>query len=140
MKRAFTFFSLLIVAVLAFSGCSKRDVIVNEDYWLAKERGEVVYSDSYCNYYVVETASGYSVVRSYSGYKPFEGSVVYGDFSYRGTTDFYNRSSGVVFTGTVTDYWLTYYEAQDAVDYYCPLDGKTSSKSSFRVKTQEIKK
>ena len=134
MKRAFTFSSLLIVAVLFFSGCTKRDVVVNNDYWLSKERGEVVYSDSYCNYYIVESASGYSVVRAYGSYKPFEGSIIYGDFSYRGTFDFYNRSTGVVFTGTVTDYWLSYTEAQDALDYYCPLylDGKTSSKSSFR--------
>ena len=40
----------------------------------------------------------------------------------------YNYSSGVVFTGTVTDYWLSYTEAQDALDYYCPYgksaDGK----------------
>ncbi len=142
MKKAFTFSSLLILSVLLFSGCYKRDVVISEDYWLAKERGEVVYSDSYCNYYVVETASGYSVVRSYGGYKPFEGSIVYGDFNFRGTSDFYNRSSGVVFTGTVTDYWLTYVEAQDAVDYYCPLaiNGKTSSTSGFRSKTEVIKK
>ena|SRR5689334_1040583 len=134
MKKAFTISSLLIVAVLIFAGCTKRDVVVNDDYWLSKERGEVVYSDSYCEYFVIESASGYTVVRSYSGYKPFEGSIVYGDFSYRGTFDFYNRSTGVVFTGTVTDYWLTYAEAQDALDYYCPmyLDGKTSSKSAFR--------
>ena len=142
MKKAFTISSLLILSVLLFSGCYKRDVVVSEDYWLSKERGEVVYSDSYCNYFVVETASGYTIIRSYSGYKPFEGSIVYGDLSFSGTGDFYNRSSGVVFTGTVTDYWLTYFEAQDAIDFYCPLgiNGKTSSKSSFRTKTGEIKK
>ena len=96
----------------------------------------MVYSDSYCNYYVVETASGYTVIRAYGGYKPFEGSIIYGDFSFRGTADIYNRSTGVIFTGTVTDYWLTYFEAQDAVDYYCPLgvNGKTSSTSDFRKK------
>jgi len=144
MKRIFTISSLLILAAVVFAGCYKRDVVAfDEGYWLSKERGEVVYSDTYCNYYVVETASGYSVLRSYGGYKPFEGSIVYGDFSFRGTGDIYNRSTGVVFTGSVTDYWLTYFEAQDAVDYYCPLgfDGKTSSTSNFRKKTTEsIKK
>ena len=142
MKKVFTISSFLILSALLFTGCSKRGGIVSENYWLAKERGEVVYSDSYCSYYVVETGSGYSVLRSYNGYKPFEGSIVYGDFSFRGTGDIYNRSSGVVFTGTVTDYWLTYFEAQDAIDYYCPLgvNGKTSSTSSFRKTTPEIKK
>ena len=111
----------------------------NENYWLSKEKGQVVYSDSYCNYYVVQTGNGYTVVRSYGNYKPYEGNIVYGDFSYKGTADIYNRSTGVVFTGTVTDYWLTHNEALDALDYYSPLgtsNGKTSSdsKSNFRVR------
>jgi hypothetical protein len=139
MKKIFTISSLVLLAAVLFAGCYKRDAGYNdEDYWLSKERGEVVYSDSYCNYYVVQTGHGYTILRSYGGYKPFEGSIVYGDFSYRGTFDVYNYSSDVVFTGTVTDYWLTYFEAQDAIDYYCPLglkaDGKvqSDSKSNFR--------
>lgn len=137
MKRIFTFSSLLILSAIIFAGCYKdRDAGFNENYWLSKERGEVVYSDSYCNYYVVETGSGYTLIRAYGSYKPYEGSIVYGDFSYSGTGDIYNRSTGVIFTGTVTDYWLTYYEAQDFVDYYCPLTyGKQStSTSNFRIK------
>src|SRR5215831_16301753 len=131
MKKTFTLSSLALFTALVFTGCYKRDVGYNENYWLSKEKGQVVYSDSYCSYYVVETASGYTVIRAYGTYKPFEGSVVYGDFSYRGTNDIYNRTTGVIFTGTVTDYWLSYSEAQDALDYYCPLgvNGKTSSTS-----------
>ena len=137
MKKIFTISTLVLLSAIFLTSCYKqRDAGFNEDYWLSKERGEVVYSDSYCNYYVVETASGYTVIRSYGGYKPYEGSIVYGDLSYTGTGDIYNRSSGVVFTGTVTDYWLTYYEAQDMIDYYCPLSaGKQStSTSNFRKK------
>jgi hypothetical protein len=137
MKKIFTISSFLMLTAILFTSCYKqRDVGFNEDYWLSKERGEVVYSDSYCNYYVVETSGGYTVIRSYGGYKPHEGSIVYGDLSYSGTGDIYNRSSGIVFTGTVTDYWLTYYEAQDMIDYYCPLTyGKQStSTSNFRTK------
>ncbi|MBC7947305.1 MAG: hypothetical protein H7Y42_05460 [Chitinophagaceae bacterium] len=137
MKKIFTLSSLAILSLVLFTGCYKeRNVTFNEDYWLSKERGEVVYSDSYCDYFVVETNNGYSVLRSFDGYKPYEGSFVYGDFSYSGTHDVYNRSSGRVFTSTVTDYWLTYYEAQDAVDYYCPyITGRaTSSTSEFRIK------
>src|SRR5258705_12872586 len=101
MKKIFTFSSIALVAAVLFAGCYKRDAGFNESYWLSKERGEVVYSDSYCSYYVVETSSGYTVVRTYGGYKPFEGDLLYGDFSFRGTADIYNRSTGVVFTGTV---------------------------------------
>lgn len=135
MKKIFTMSALVVLSLVIFTGCYKqRDVGFNEDYWLSKERGEVVYSDGYCDYYVVETMNGYTVIRSYDGYKPYEGSIVYGDFSYRGTREIYSRSNGVIFTGSVTDYWLTYYEAQDAVDYYCPLglNAKTTSKSEFR--------
>jgi len=69
----------------------------------------------------VETFNGYNIVRTYGGYKPYEGSIVYGNFSATGTRDFYNRSSGIVYTGTVTDYWLSYVDAQYALDYYCPV-------------------
>ena len=120
MKKLFTLSAIALVAAFLFIGCTKERFPINdESYWLTKERGEVVYSDSYCNYYIVQTYSGYTVVRSYGGYKPFEGSILYGDFSYTGTGDIYNRSSGVVFTGYVVDYWLSYFEAQDELDYYC---------------------
>ncbi len=137
MKKIFTLSAMVLTLSLLFTACVK-DSFNNggfdESYWLAKERGEVVYSDSYCNYLVVETYYGYTIIRAY-GNKPFEGSVVYGNFSNNGTRDFYNRSSGYVFTGAVTDYWLTYAEAQNALDYYCPLYGKGVTrefkKSSF---------
>ena len=122
MKKLFTLSALALVTAFLFIGCTKeRFTTVDESYWLSKERGEVVYSDSYCNYYIVQANSGYTVVRSYGGYKPLEGSILYGDFSYAGTGDIYNRSSGVIFTGYVVDYWLSYSEAQDDLDYYCPL-------------------
>jgi hypothetical protein len=131
MKRIFTLSTIVLAVSLIFSGCIKDTYYnggFNEGYWLAKERGEVVYSDNYCNYYVVETFNGYTIIRTYGNYKPYEGSVVYGNFSYAGTRDIYNRTSGVVFTGTVTDYWLTYNEAQNALDYYCPLYGKNTTR------------
>lgn len=125
MKRIFTLsVSFLLTAVLLTSCIRESFPNDNEEYWLSKEMGEVVYSDSYCNYYVVETFYGYTIIRSYGGYKPYEGSIVYGNFSSAGTKDIYNRSSGIIFTGTVTDYWLSYTDAQYALDYYCPVYGK----------------
>ncbi|MES1197928.1 MAG: hypothetical protein ABUL41_01470 [Chitinophagaceae bacterium] len=133
MKRIFTYSVISIMSFVFLAACTKGRIYnPDESYWLSQERGEVIYSDIYCNYYVVQTYNGYNIVRSYGGYKPFEGSIVYGNFSFSGTRDFYNRSSGVIFTGTVTDYWLSYNGALDAIDYYCPLYGKTSSTSGFR--------
>ena len=109
------------MAVVVLVSCSKRSsgYGYDEDYWLSQERGEVVYSDSYCPYYVVESYNGYAVVRSTSGFTPIEGSTVYGDFSRRGYRDFYNRYDGTIIRGEVTDYWLTYGEAQYLIDNLC---------------------
>lgn len=141
MKRIFTLSALVMVVAIFFSSCV-RDQLPNnnENYWLSKEQGEVIYSDSYCSYYVVETYNGYNIVRAYGSYKPYEGSILYGNFSSNGTRDLYNYSTGVVFTGTVTDYWLSYAEAQDALDYYCPLAGKgTGVKREFKKAVTQFK-
>lgn len=141
MKKIFTLSAVFLLSIVLLSSCYRDTGIIDNDesYWLNKEQGEVVYSDSYCNYYVVETYSGFNVVRSYAGYKPIEGTIVYGNFSSRGSRDMYNYTSGYVFTGTVTDFWLTYNEAQDALDYYCPIYGKDGSgaveKRVFKVST-----
>lgn len=136
MKKIFTLSASLILAIILFSSCVKEHVAVNnENYWLSKEEGQVVYSDPYCNYYVVETYYGYNIIRAYAGYKPYEGDIVYGNFSSIGTRDMYNFSERLVFTGTVTDYWLSYNEALDALDYYCPLYGKGGEKRVFKEST-----
>ena len=119
MKRIFTLSFLTIGLFVFLSGCVKDRSYVDESYWLSKERGEVVYSDSYCPYYIVETANGYTVLRAFGSYKPYEGAIVYGNFSSFGTRDFYNRTSGIVFSAEVQEYWLSYFEAEDAISYYC---------------------
>lgn len=143
MKKIFTLSAFLLLVTILISSCYRDNTVVtnNENYWLNKEQGEVVYSDPYCNYYVVETYYGYNIVRAYAGYKPYEGTIVYGNFSSRGTRDMYNYSNRYVFTGSVTDYWLSYNEAQDALDYYCPIYGKNGNAPEKRVfKESTIKK
>lgn len=136
MKKIFTLSALVLSISIFLASCVKSTVYtgIDESYWLSKERGEVVYSDPYCSYYVVETYYGFNIVQAYGGYKPYEGAMVYGNFSSRGTRDLYNRSTGYIFTGSVTDYWLTYDEAQDALDYYCPLAGKGATRT-FKIST-----
>lgn len=142
MKKIFTLSAGFLLATILLSSCVKETVVVsnNESYWLTKEEGEVVYSDPYCSYYVVETYNGYNILRAYAGYKPYEGDIVYGNFSSAGTRDMYNYSGRFVFTGTVTDYWLSYYQALDALDYYCPVYGKAAEKRVFKESTKFKKK
>ena len=119
MKKIFTLSIITIGLVIFFTGCVKNREYIDESYWLTKERGEVVYSDSFCPYYVVETYNGYAIIRSTSGYAPYEGSIIYGNLSVRGIKDVYNRSEGTIVRGEVTDYWLTYGEAQYLIDNLC---------------------
>ena len=142
MKKIFTLSASFFLAIILLSSCVKDKVVVanDENYWLTKEEGEVVYSDPNCSYYVVATYYGHNIVRSYAGYKPYEGDIVYGNFSSFGTREMYNYSGRFVFTGTVTDYWLSYNEALDALDYYCPFYGIVGEKRVFKESTIIMKK
>src|SRR4026207_940025 len=104
MKRIFTLSIMTIGLLVFFTGCVKNRGYIDESYWLTKERGQVVHSDPYCQYYVVQTDFGYTIIRSFSNYKPYGGTVVYGNFSSYGTRDFYNRSNGEIFTAEVKEY------------------------------------
>ncbi len=119
MKRIFTLSFLLIGLAVLVGSCTKRGYYNDEDFWLSQERGVVVYSSNYCDYYVLETFDGYTIVRANGGFMPFEGDIIYGDLSHWGYGTFYNFTAGRTIQGTVTDYWLNYYTAQDKIDYYC---------------------
>ena len=142
MKKLFTLSASVILAIILLSSCRKSDVVAanNENYWLSKEEGEVVYSDPNCSYIVVETYNGYNIVRTPASVTPYEGELVNGNFSSQGTRDMYNYSANFVFTGTVTDYWLTYNEALDALDFYCPFYGKGEEKRVFQEAVKIRKK
>lgn len=116
MKKIFTLSTLVIVVAIFLTSCIK-ETPFNEGYWLSKQRGEVVYSSSSCPYYVIQTNYGYTLAVSNS--KPFVGDVLYGDFSYYGVKDVYDRTEGFVVSTDVKEYGLSYSGAQDALDYYC---------------------
>lgn len=120
MKKIFTLSVLSVITAVLLAGCVKDRSFNNDNYWLSQERGEVVYSDSYCSYFVVETAFGYTIIRATGNFRPYEGSVVYGDFGRTGYRDYYNYSTDVVFSGDAVEVDLSYTDAQYAIDYYCP--------------------
>jgi hypothetical protein len=114
-------FGLVLLSTLFLSACRKSDVQpipIDESQWLSKERGVVVFSDFSCDYFVVETYNGYSIVQNWS-VRPFTGDVLYGNFSNWGVRDVYNRNSGYLMRVNVKDYWLTYFSAQDRLGWYC---------------------
>lgn len=120
MKKIFTLSIVTIIAVLVLSSCYKRTYIdQDERYWLSQERGQVVYSSPTCDFYVVQTYNGYEVIHSWDGYRPFEGTILYGNFSTYGTRSFYSPESGALVSGEVIDYWLSYASAQDEINQYC---------------------
>lgn len=134
MKRIFTISAVFLLAMVSLSSCVKDRVVVQNDesYWLTKEQGEVVYSDASCGYWVLATSRGYAIVYTNGYNKPYEGDIIYGNFSSAGTRDLYNFSGRFVFTGTVTDYWLTLNQSLDAMDYYCPLYGGKTQPRVFK--------
>ncbi|RYY58889.1 MAG: hypothetical protein EOO05_14990 [Chitinophagaceae bacterium] len=135
MKKIFTITSLLVLMAVAFVGCTKRSYnngYDETDYWLRKESGVVVYSDDYCPYIVIETYNGYTVVRNL-GYQPFEGDEIYGDLSRRGVMDLYNYTDNSITRGEVTDYWLSYADAQYIIDNLCYTYGKSGEKKVIRT-------
>lgn len=113
---------LLLPATLLMASCTKGDLPVppvNEEVWLTKERGVVVSNNFTCDFFVVETAFGYSVLRSWGGFAPMPGSVVYGDLNRWGVRSFYVRTEGRIVTADVRDFRLGYFHALDAINWYC---------------------
>lgn len=140
MKKIFTLSIIATITALFFSGCVREVIDNDEGYWLSQERGDVVFRDSNCGYYVVETNYGYTIIRSVNGYRPYEGSVLYGNFGQYGVRSFYNYSNGVIITGEVVEVDLTYTEAQIAVEYYCPytVGYKIKQSPSSSDKTKRV--
>ena len=75
MKKIFTLSIIAIGLAMFFTGCVKNRGYIDENYWLSKELCEVVHSDPYCHYYLIETYDGYTVFRAYGGYRPNEGAI-----------------------------------------------------------------
>src|SRR5215510_5520364 len=103
MKKIFTLSIITVLTTFLITGCVREVVHDTEDYWLSQERGDVVFRDANCGYYVVETNYGYTILRSVDGYRPYEGSILYGNFGQHGISNFYNYSSDAIITADVVD-------------------------------------
>lgn len=134
MKKTFTLAGLLITFMVLLASCTRSGYNNGSelDYWLSRENGYVVYSDTYCPYLVIETNYGYTILRHTGGPIPYEGDEVFGDLSRRGYREFYNYSDNSFIRGEVTDYWLTYSQAQYMIDNLCYTYGKGVEKKQIK--------
>jgi hypothetical protein len=113
---------LLLPAIVFLVSCSKEDVQrppINESEWLQKERGFVAASSFDCDFFVVETAYGYSVMRNWGGFAPISGAVLYGNHNSFGVQTFYNRTEGYLMNADIRDRYLSYFQAMDMANWYC---------------------
>ena len=139
MKKIFTYSIVAALVAILFTSCVKERVVYDDSsYWLSQERGDVAYSNNFCGYYVVETNYGYSIIQNLDGLRTYEADVMYGNFGGYGTRDFYNYTADLVTSGNVVEYDLTYNEALDAIDYYCPA-GKASGLKMKQSATSQSK-
>lgn len=114
---------LFVMPLFFLAACSKQGVgprpPIDESYWLSQDRGIVAYSDFGCDFFIIETYNGFSLLRNWGGIPPLRGSVVYGDFSRYGQATIYNRSEGYLMQTDIREYWLTYWEAIDQMNWNC---------------------
>jgi hypothetical protein len=133
MKKIFTYSIIAVMAALLFTSCAKERVYQDDNaYWLSQERGDVVYSNNSCGYYVVATNYGYTIIRNLDGLRVYDGDIMYGNFGTYGSRDFYNYTANIITRGSVVEYDLSYNTAQDAIDYYCPYGKSSGSTTTIR--------
>jgi hypothetical protein len=141
MKKIFTCSILATLILVVFAGCAKEKIYDDHSSWLSQERGEVVYSSNSCGFYVVHTDYGYTIIQNLDGLRTYSTDVMYGDFGGYGKRNFYNFTADVITRGNIVEYDLGYYEAQDAIDYYCPFGKsqglKITQNDPASVKTPE---
>jgi hypothetical protein len=123
MKR---FGLLLLPAMLFLASCSKEGIqqpTINESEWLQKERGMAITGSFQCEYFVVETARGYVVMRTWGGFPPLRGATLYGNFNRFGVQTFYNRTEGYLMNADIRDVTPSYFMAMDQANWYCSQSG-----------------
>lgn len=70
-------------------------------------KGEVVYKKSGCDYFIVETISGYVLLEWYGGNDPDKGDIIVGEYESYGFKDVYNVTADDELLVWVEDYWMS---------------------------------
>jgi hypothetical protein len=81
--------------------------------------GIVSHIISGCDYFIVETSMGYSLVEWYGGAIPDKGDILYGEFEQYGFQDVYNSTKDEEMRIWVEEYWLDLEDALEALLEEC---------------------
>ena len=85
----------------------------------AESQGRVVYNKSECHgYFVILTASGYSILAYMGGYYPIEDDVISGDFKNYGVSEMLS-SSGQISKVQVIENYLSIFQAKQRIVERC---------------------
>ncbi|HBZ57877.1 MAG TPA: hypothetical protein DEO49_01825 [Sutterella sp.] len=74
-------------------------------------KGEVVYIETGCDYYILQSSDGFALVEHAEGPTPSADDVIVGDFESYGKKQLFNRTSRERIEGWVVDFWLAQDEA-----------------------------
>ena len=83
------------------------------------ERGEVTHKQSGCDYFVVETTTGYDVLEWYGGHDPDKGDVLIGKFHSYGMHEVYDETADDNLRVWVEDYDLSKEDALEKLVEQC---------------------
>jgi len=102
LKKTVIFFviSLILYTVVPFTYAAK---------------GNIVYTKDDCDYFIVETPLGFTLLEWFGGTLPSKGDVIVGDFESYGLKDIYNLTSDDEMSVYIEDYWLS---KEDAIENY----------------------
>lgn len=82
-------------------------------------RGRVVYKSNRCDYFIVETLAGYTVLEWYGGNVPDKGDIIVGNFESYGFKDIYNVTAESDLRVWVEEYWLSKDRALEKYFQHC---------------------
>ena len=82
-------------------------------------KGEVVYYPGGCDYFIVETDSGFALLEWYGGNDPDERDVIVGNFESYGSKDIYNLTADSELRVWVEDFWLSKEDAFEKYYEFC---------------------
>ena len=106
-RSHFLTLGILLIAFICFSDL------------LYAAKGEVVYKSSRCDYFIVETPSGYALLEWYGGNDPDKGDIVVGNYEDYGFKDIYNLTADQEMKVWVEDYWLSKDDALERLFELC---------------------
>jgi hypothetical protein len=82
-------------------------------------QGTVVYRQSGCDYFVVQTTKGYDVLEWFGGWDPDKGDVLVGNFETYGMHDIRDSTIDESVTVWVEEYWLSRADALENLVEHC---------------------